>query len=163
MAKRSSLAHRAYQATIAIKGLDGAIELVLGIIVAVVGSHRLYDFIIAITTPDLPDDPETHTAHLIRHGAEGLAHASNLFVVTYLVLHGVLKLAIAINLLRERHNWIFPVASAVLAGFIAYMSYRLTMHWSEWLLAFALFDLLTLALVLNEWRNVTSPMRPGRR
>jgi hypothetical protein len=25
-------------------------------------------------------------------------------------------------------------------------------HWSPWLFAFALFDTVTLALVLNEWR-----------
>ncbi len=158
MAKRSSLAHRAYQATIAIKGLDGAIELILGIVVAVVGSYRLYDFIIALTTPDLPDDPISPTAHFIQHGASGLAHASNLFIVTYLVAHGVIKLAIAFNLLREKSSWIFPVASALLAGFIAFMSYRLTVHWSAWLLAFALFDALTVVLVLNEWRN----FRPSR-
>jgi uncharacterized membrane protein len=153
LAKRSSLFHRGFVAAIAIKGLDGAIELVLGVIVAVMGSHRLYDFIIALTTPDLPDDPISPTAHFIQHGASGLAHASNLFVVTYLLAHGVIKLAIAINLLRERSRWIFPAASVLLTGFIAFMSYRLTTHWSAWLLGFALFDLLTLALVLNEWRN----------
>jgi hypothetical protein len=27
------------------------------------------------------------------------------------------------------------------------------MHWSGWVLSFALFDLITLALVLNEWRS----------
>ena len=47
----------------------------------------------------------------------------------------------------------FPVASLILTGFVAYMSWHLTIHWSDWLLGFALFDLLTLALVLNEWRS----------
>ena len=50
-------------------------------------------------------------------------------------------------------RWIFPVAVVILVGFIAFMGYRLTHHWSVWLFGFALFDVLTLALVINEWRS----------
>ena len=45
----------------------------------------------------------------------------------------------------------YPLAALVLTGFIAFMSYRLSQRWSDLLLGFALFDLLTLALVINEW------------
>lgn len=74
-------------------------------------------------------------------------------MIVYLLAHGILKLGIAIGLFRERTEWIFPVGSAVLVGFIVYMAARLSMHWSYWLLAFALFDTVTLLLVLNEWRS----------
>jgi uncharacterized membrane protein len=79
-------------------------------------------------------------------------HASESFVVFYLLAHGILKLGIAINLLRGK-DWIFSPAVAILTGFVIFMSYKLTVHWSGWLLGFALFDTLTIALVLNEWRN----------
>jgi uncharacterized membrane protein len=162
LAARASLVHRAYLAAIAIKGLDGAVETILGLIVAAAGSQRLYAFAIWITAPEVAADPESRAVHLIRHGAADLTHASNLFIVTYLLIHGALKLAIAVNLLRGK-DWIYPVASVILAGFIAYMSYRLTTHWSGWLLGFALFDLLTLALVLNEWRRRPSLVGQGGR
>ena len=68
-------------------------------------------------------------------------------------MHGILKLALAVGLLRGGGRWIFPVGAAILLGFIAFMSYRLSEQWSNWLLGFALFDALTLALVLNEWRK----------
>jgi uncharacterized membrane protein len=147
-----SLAHRAYLAAIAIKGLDGAIELVLGAVVAVVGTQRLYAFLIAVTAPEIAGNPDNRAALFVRHGATGLMHSSNLFVIVYLLAHGVIKLGIAINLLRGK-SWIYPIAVALLIGFIAFMSYRLTTHWSDWLLGFALFDVLTVALVINEWRN----------
>lgn len=150
--QRSSLAHRAYQAVIAIKGLDGAIELVLGIIVAVVGAQQFSALLIAWSAPEIAANPESHAMRFVRHSAAGLAHASSAFVIVYLLAHGVLKLGIAINLLREK-SWVYPVAVAILAGFIAFMSYRLTAHFSVWLLSFALFDMLTLALVINEWRS----------
>jgi uncharacterized membrane protein len=73
-------------------------------------------------------------------------------VIFYLLVHGLLKLGIALALLRGTARWVFPAASLILTGFIAYMSWRLSLRWSDWLLGAALFDLLTLGLVLNEWR-----------
>jgi uncharacterized membrane protein len=43
-------------------------------------------------------------------------------MIVYLLAHGILKLGIAIGLFRERTEWIFPVGSAVLVGFIVYMA-----------------------------------------
>ena len=75
------------------------------------------------------------------------------FIILYLLVHGALKMAITITLLRGRGVWIFPFSSVILLGFIAYMSYELSIHWSYLLLALALLDTVTLALVLNEWRT----------
>ncbi|MGA9796891.1 MAG: DUF2127 domain-containing protein [Rhizomicrobium sp.] len=152
MPQKRSAFHDAYLIAIALKGFDGAVELLLGIAVAVIGGHGLYDLLIDYIAPELDSHQRPHAAHFIRHSAAGLMHAHE-FLIVYLLAHGILKLGIAIGLFRERAEWIFPVGSAVLVGFIVYMSLRLTTHWSYWLLAFALFDVLTLLLVLNEWRN----------
>ena len=149
----STLAHRAYLAAIGIKGLDGAVELALGALVAIVGTQRLYDFLFAITAPEIASNPVSRTAQFVRHGASGLVHSSTLFVIVYLLAHGVIKLGIAINLLRGK-NWIYPVAILVLTGFICFMGYRLTTQWSAWLFGFAGFDVITLGLVINEWRSL---------
>ena len=152
MSQKYTAFHRAYLVAIAIKGFDGAVETLLGIAVAILGRQGLYDLLIGIAAPELVNHPDSHASHLIRHSAEGLMRASHGFMIVYLLAHGLLKLGIAIGLFRENTEWIFPVGSAVLAGFIAYMSWHLSIHWSYWLFAFALFDLVTLALVLNEWR-----------
>jgi uncharacterized membrane protein len=150
--QRSSLAHRAYLVAIGIKGLDGAVELLLGGVVAILGAQRFSAWLIAWSAPEIAGNPENPVMHFVRHSADNLAHASTAFVIVYLLAHGVLKLGIAINLLRGK-SWIYPVAVAILAGFIAFMSFRLSHHWSAWLFAFALFDVVTLALVINEWRS----------
>lgn len=152
MSNRTALFHRAYQAAIAIKGLDGAIETLAGLLVAIAGAERIYNFAVWITAPEIASNPDSKTAHLIRHGASGLMQGAETFVVIYLLVHGILKLGIAINLLRDK-NWIFRPAIVILSGFVIFMSYKLTRHWSIWLLSFALFDVLTIALVVNEWRN----------
>lgn len=150
--KNRSVFHNAYLVAIAIKGFDGAVEMLLGIAVAIIGRRALYDFMIGYVAPELENHQRPHTAHFVRNSADGLMHAHD-FLIIYLLAHGILKLGIAIGLFRERTNWIFPVGSAVLVGFIGYMGMRLAVNWSYWLFAFMLFDCVTLALVLNEWRN----------
>lgn len=151
MARRAPLLHYAYLVVILIKGFDGAMEALAGLIIAVTGPERLYEWMIRLTAPELTGH---HPAlHAIRNGAARLEGSSHQFVIFYLLVHGLLKLGVVIALLRGGGRWVFPAASLILTGFIAYMGWRLTIHWSDWLLGFALFDLLTLALVLIEWRS----------
>ena len=150
MTKRSSLAHLAYIVTIAIKGFDGGIETLAGLLIWITGPQRLYHWAVRVTAPELGGNHED-TAMAIRHGAEHLAINGAGFIVFYLLVHGLLKLGIALALLRGKGHWIFPVSALILCGFIAFMAEKLSHHFSGWLLGFALFDALTLALVLNEW------------
>jgi uncharacterized membrane protein len=150
---RGSLAHIAYVTVIAIKGFDGGLETLAGLVIWITGPQRLYRWVVRITAPELFNGEHQKAVHAIRKGAEHLVVTGGRFVVFYLLVHGILKLALAMVLLRGGGRWIFPVGAAILTGFIAFMSYRLSQEWSNWLLGFALFDTLTLTLVLNEWRK----------
>lgn len=150
--KTGSPAHIAYLVTIAVKGVDGVIETLLGLLIAITGPDRLYGLVLHFTTPELENNPGNRTAAAFQHGAAGLAHAPHGFTIFYLLMHGILKSGIAINLLRGK-RWIFAPACVILTGFILYMGYHATRHFSWWLLGFALFDLLTLVLVVNEWAS----------
>lgn len=154
MPGRSSPLHSAYLVAILIKGFDGAVEILAGLILKIIAPARLGEWVIRLTAPELTGH---HPAiHAIERGAERLVEGPHEFAIFYLLVHGLLKLGIAVALLRGGGRWLFPLASAILAGFVLYMSWRLSIRWSDWLLGFALFDLLTLALVLNEWRNRNS-------
>jgi uncharacterized membrane protein len=149
--QRSGALHLAFIVAVAIKGIDGLIETLAGLAVAILGTSGIYALVIQITAPELDLHPDSRAVDLIRHGAFNLAHLSSRFVIFWLLVHGILKTVLAIELLREK-AWIFPVATAILSGFVGYMTYKLFEHHSPWLLALALFDLITLVLVLNEWR-----------
>lgn len=142
----------AFLVAVVIKAVDGLIETLAGIAVAILGTQAIYLLVIQWTAPELDLHPASRTIHMLRHGASDLAHTSSRFVVTWLLVHGVLKLALAVELLRGR-AWIFPVAALVLSAFVSFMTYRLFVHYSPWLLAFAFFDLVTVVLVLSEWRS----------
>lgn len=142
----------AFLAAVAVKGLDGLIETLAGLAVAILGTQGIYDLVIQLTAPELDLHPASKTVHLLRHGASNLAHASSRFIMVWLIAHGIIKVALAVELLRGK-SWIFPIAAAILSGFVIYMTYKISGHYSSWLLAFALFDLATVVLVLNEWRS----------
>jgi uncharacterized membrane protein len=153
MTRKSSLAHLAYVTTIAVKGFDGGLETLAGLVIWITGPQRLYRWVIRVTAPELYDGSHERAVHAIRSGAAHLATSGAGYIVFYLLVHGLLKLALAVVLLRGGGRWIFPVATAILCAFIAYMGVKLNENWSNWLLGFALFDALTLVLVLNEWRG----------
>ena len=152
MKRQTSAPHLAFLAAIAVKAIDGLVESLAGLAVAMLGTQGIYDLIFQLTAPELDLHPESRTVHLLRHGATTLTHASSRFVVVWLLVHGVLKVVLAVELFRGK-SWIFPVAAAILSGFVVFMTYKMVIHYSPWLLALALFDLLTVALVLNEWRS----------
>jgi uncharacterized membrane protein len=136
--------------TVAIKGIDGAIETALGLLLAIAGTQRLANMILDFIVPELEQHPTSRMWQAAHHGATHLAQDSGHFAVVYLLIHGLLKVAIAYNLLLEK-RWIFIPAMIVLVGFIAFMGVHLSQQWSVWLFALALFDAVTLALVVNEY------------
>jgi uncharacterized membrane protein len=151
--KLARFAHLAYVVTIAIKGLDGGLETLGGLVIWITGPQRLYRWVFRVTAPELYNGDHVRAVEAARRGAEHLAVTGAHFVVFYLLVHGILKLALALVLLRGGGRWVYPLGTAILVGFIVFMTYRLSEQWSNWLLGFALFDAMTLALVLNEWRK----------
>jgi uncharacterized membrane protein len=139
--------------TIAIKGVDGGLETLGGLVIWITGPQRLYRWVFRITAPELYNGDHVRAVEAVRRGAEHLAITGAHFVVFYLLVHGILKLALALVLLRGGGRWVYPAGTAILVGFIVFMTYRLSEQWSNWLLGFALFDAMTLVLVLNEWRK----------
>jgi uncharacterized membrane protein len=88
----------------------------------------------------------------VTHFVEGLDVSKLAFAAAYLFVHGALKTFLFIMLLIGRH-WSYPAGIAFLAVFVAYTGYRLTVHWSWFLLGFMLFDMLTIWVVAREWRT----------
>jgi len=148
---------------ILIKGFDGAVETLAGLVIALTGPERIYEWVFKLTAPELDGGGHHPALHALRAGAEKLVNGPHNFVIIYFLVHGLLKLGIVVALLKGTARWVFPVASLVLTAFIAYLSWRLSLRWSDWLLGAALFDLLTLGLVLNEWRMHQTRTAPSVR
>ncbi len=160
---------RLLRAVLFLKGLDGAVELLAGTALAVVGPRELGALARRVVEHHLLGSPRGALAERFAAGEAALSGGDRTFAVVYLTLHGLLKLGLVVALLRELRP-AYPVAIAVLAVFVVYEVYRAvrTGSWALW--AAAALDLVIAGLVVREYRRLTawrpppagSPRRPRR-
>jgi uncharacterized membrane protein len=137
---------------VALKGLDGLAELVVGVPLAFVTHGQLTAIALAVTAQELSEDPNDRVAHLILHGAAASTPGSILFAALYLIVHGVVKLAIVLALIFGAHR-IYPWAIAVLSGFAVFQIVELVLHPSVSLVLLTLLDVVIIVLTWREWRQ----------
>ena len=143
---------RLFILTVLIKGIDGGLGIIGGILLAFVKPHTL-DLIVAwLTTHELSRNPQDYLFNFLIHWVSQLDVSKLAFASAYLIAHGAMKSFVAITLLLGR-PWSYPLGSAFLVLFMAYTGYRLNLHWSWPLAAFFCFDLFTLVMVVREWQK----------
>jgi uncharacterized membrane protein len=144
--------HRLFQAAVAVKGIDGALEAIGGALLLLVSPAALHRLVVALTQHELAEEPDDVLVLSLRHLAESFSVETRHFAGAYLIGHGILKVFLAASLLRERH-WAFPVALSVLGAFVAYQLYRFGRTHSGVLLALTALDAATMALIWRERRS----------
>jgi uncharacterized membrane protein len=142
---------RAFEVGIIAKGLNGAAEIVGGLLLLLVTPDQIHRIVRDITQGELSEDPNDVVANYLLHTAGGVSGAGVLFGAIYLLLHGTVKVVLVIALLLNR-LWAYPWLIGVLIAFIAYQLYRIALQPSAGLVALTVFDVLVLALTVREWR-----------
>jgi uncharacterized membrane protein len=144
--------HRLFAAGVLIKGVDGVLETIGGILFMFVDPEALTSLVISLTAHELSKDPDDWFATTLRHAVHNLSSDTQLFVSAYLMAHGLIKIFLAAGLLREK-LWAYPAALWLLGIFIFYQLYQFGHTHSLGLLALSAFDLVVAALVWVEYRS----------
>ena len=134
-----------------VKGIDGALELIGGVLLLVVSQAAVQRVITDVVTHDLLGPPDgSLTRHFVAGTAE-FASGDRTFAVFYLLLHGAIKVALVVALVR---HWLpaYPVAIVVLGLFVVYEIYRATQTGSVLLPLLAVVDIAVIVLVIREYR-----------
>jgi uncharacterized membrane protein len=142
---------RLFRLAMFVKGLDGALELIGAIVLLLVPATLVNQLVADVISRDLVGSPDGFLARHLVAGTAEFASGNRTFVILYLGLHGVVKLALVAALLRR---WMpaYPVAAVVLTVFVAYELYR-AVHTGSVLLPFlAALDVLVIVLVIREYR-----------
>ena len=134
------------------KGLNGAAEVVGGVLLLLVSPAQLHHLVVALTQGELSEDPHDFVATHLLHTATGLDAGATLFGALYLLLHGAVKLVLVVALLRDR-LWAYPWMIGVLGAFIAYQLYRIALRPTAGLVALTVFDAFIVALTWREMRE----------
>jgi uncharacterized membrane protein len=157
--KPSGLLDRTFEISIILKGLDGVLELVGGVLLLFVTPTAINQFISRITEHELSKDPNDYVAtHLLRFGAT-LTGAGLRWAAVYLLLHGIVKVVLVLALLRTK-LWAYPWMIAFLIIFIVYQVYRIAIEPSLWLVLLTIFDAFVVWLTWREWYKQRDRQRP---
>jgi uncharacterized membrane protein len=147
----SKLQHRAFDAAVLLKGLNGLLEIAGGVALTLATNASILRWVQLFTRSELSEDPRDFIANSLVHWAETFGQDSRIYVAAYLVLHGAAKITLA-GLLLHGTKWAYPAAAGFISLFVAYAGYRLSFGWSLPLAAIVVLDVFTLWIIGREWR-----------
>jgi uncharacterized membrane protein len=151
-AGNTSALDRTFKISVALKGLDGLLEVIGGIVLLFVAPATLQAWARSLTAHELAEDPRDFIARHVLHSASQLSHGTVLFGALYLLSHGIAKIVLVIAVLRGQ-LWAYPWLMALLVVFIVYQVYRLSYRVTLGLLLLTLFDVFVLVLTALEYRR----------
>jgi uncharacterized membrane protein len=146
---RPTLLDRTFFVSLILKGLDGVLELVGGILLLIVTPAQIGVIARFLTQHELSEDPHDLIANALLHATGSLNLSVTLFGAIYLLLHGVVKVVLVWAVLRD-HLWAYPWLIAFLLVFIVYQGYELIVAFSWGLLLLTAFDILIVCLTWRE-------------
>ena len=146
---------QAFVVGILLKGLDGVLELLGGGLLLVISPTTIQNLVRLLTQHELSQDPHDFFATHLLHATGRLTSGSLRFGAAYLLLHGIVKVALVAAVLRNK-LWAYPWMIAFLVLFIAYQLYRMTYAPSSGLVALTIFDVIVVGLTVREYRKQRS-------
>ena len=152
--------HWLFELSIFIKGVDGVLETVGGLLILFVPLHSLDALVRWLLAHELSESPDW-VARAAEHLLNSLSLNTKLFASAYLVSHGLVKVFLVYALWREK-LWAFPVALWFIALFVVYQIYRFTHTHSIALLIFALLDVCVAWFIWREYLARKAGPHPAR-
>ena len=134
------------------KGIDGLAELIGGMVLLFVTPAKLIGLTENLTAPELSEDPHDVLANLLLHGVAHIGSGGKNFLAAYLLLHGIVKLAIVVALLIGSRR-IYPWAMAALGLFLIFQIYEMFTQPSVGVAVLTVFDAVIIWLTWREWRR----------
>ncbi len=147
---RPTLLDRTFFVSLILKGLDGVLELVGGVLLLLVTPDQIGAVARLLTQHELSEDPHDVIANALLHPTGGLSVTASLFGAIYLLLHGLVKIVLVWAVLTD-HLWAYPWMIAFLIIFIVYQTYKIIVGFSLGFLLLTAFDIFIVVLTWREY------------
>ncbi len=144
--------HRFFELGILIKGVDGGLELVGGLLLAFLSPVAINRVVFFFVAGELKEDPTDLVANLLLHSTR-TAIEIRVPASAFLIVHGIVKLVLVGGLATNR-LWSYPAAILVFAGFTIYQIYQLSQQYSLFLKTVTVLDVIVILLVIAEYRHM---------
>ena len=146
------LLDQTFEVGIILKGLDGVLEVLGGLLLLMVSPATFNRVVTSLTQHELSEDPHDILANHLLKTAHGLTGSAVLFEAVYLLAHGLVKVVLVAALLKNQ-LWAYPWTIVFLGVFIVYQLYRLSLKPSLGLTALTIFDAVIAWLTWREYRK----------
>jgi uncharacterized membrane protein len=140
-----------FRTGITIKGIDGILEAVGGVLLWFIKPEQLGSTLQEIFEHELLRDPHDFLARHLLHTSEKLAQSDPLFASLFLLSHGLVKVVLAV-LLWMNKLWAYPLAIFVFTAFTVFGGYRYMHTHATLLIVIAVFDMIIVVLAWEEYR-----------
>jgi uncharacterized membrane protein len=148
---RTKLLHDTFRVGIVLKGIDGLLETIGGLLVWLVRPSTAVRIVRVLFRHELAEDPHDFLAtHLL--GASRQFASSKGFASAFLLGHGLTKIVLVVALWFNR-LWAYPLMIVVLGAFSVWQIARFTQTHSLLLALLTAFDLLIVGLTWREYRE----------
>lgn len=147
-----TLLDKTYEIGIIIKGIDGTLELIGGLMLLTLSSNTISNITRLLTQNELQTDPNSLIAtHIVRLG-DHLANGRNVFAAAFLLTHGLVKVVMVTCLLLNK-MWAYPWALVTLVLFLIYQIYILVVSPGIGMAYLTVLDVVIIYLVYREWQQ----------
>jgi uncharacterized membrane protein len=124
---RPDLTDRAFRIGLFLKGFDGMLECIGGFYLLLINPEQINRWARYLTQGELSRDPHDFIASHILKTAHELTGTSLIFGAAYLLSHGIIKLVLVIEVIRN-HLWAYLALIVVTSLFVVYQVYRLAVN-----------------------------------
>ena len=145
--------HAFFTISVLSKGVDGALEIVGGALLFSVNQLQIHNIVRILTQHELSEDPHDLVASYLLNSAQHLSADAQVFAGTYLLWHGVIKVALVAALLLKQ-RWAYPAAILAFLLFLTYQLYRYSHTLAPELLVLSVFDVLVIVLTWLEYKRL---------
>jgi uncharacterized membrane protein len=150
---------KTFRIGLVLKGLDGILEVIGGILLLFLSPHAIQHIIRALTAHELSEDPHDLIANYLLHSTSHLNTAITIYGAIYLLAHGIAKVVLVAFVMRDK-LWAYPWLIVLLVVFIAYQLYQITaVQFSIGLTALTIFDAALAWLTWREYRSRRAQQR----
>jgi uncharacterized membrane protein len=150
---KPDLTDRAFRVGLFLKALNGLLETLGGVLLLVVNPQQINHFVNWLTADELATNPNDFISNHIVTAAHHLTGASLLFGAVYLLSHGIVKLILVVEVLRD-HLWAYIGLIVVTTGFVIYQLYSLIfVKVTISFILLTIFDVIIIYLTQKEYRR----------
>ncbi len=150
---KKSLTHHFFYISVLLKALNGIAEVILGVSVFFISKETLTQFVAFLARVELSEDPGDLIANYLVKAVEHYTFTNQIYISIYLLIHGVLKVALVYCLLK-RYLWAYPTAIVVFGLFGAYQIFAYVHTPNLNLIILTILDVVVMGVTYLEYRNL---------